>query len=620
MNDQVVPSLILLVLSIISGCTGTPNFIVFQPDDMAFFEEWTPPAHFPSGNRNDVITFDDIDPVNGLPNIETLRTSGLQMMQAYTTSSVCGTSRYSTMTGRYPSRSAFSRARNAGSTISTVVIPRTKLQDSNVVDGDDCTTNNIAAALKANGYRTGVVGKWHLARTGNTYSYDSYTAGIRECGFDFAEAIYPENLGSWAANDVHHNMEHVVSEAINFISEESTDPFFLYVNPTANHASGLIYDSLTQYDCKDTVAGRLDMDPYIKGMTAEYGGSCAAYRQSILDRAAGTDNQALGSIWVDDAVGAILKALEATNQLDNTFFLFQMDHGYEGKNSMFEPGNRLAQFIHYPDGFGTSGRSFGGLVSTIDIAPTILDFAGVDQSAAAGYYLMDGLSWKHAVTDDYGDESTLSVWRDERCLAFELGQDRAIRCGCDKYLQLNDLTSSEIQVYDSNGIWQDSEMLHQLCDGSDTISASSPDPSPESDDMKDSSTEAVSRFSELQAFANAHITRTNPDNTEMDFTPLVCLNDGNRCTADHQCCSGSCDENNICSGSGDGGDGGSTYACDNSPEEAIYLYRRRSDSYIWRTCEWLVGRTDNWCERTEESQNIEVYKICQIECAAWTGC
>ena len=61
-----------------------PNIIVMQPDDFAFMDEWTPPGN-PDG-----FSEQDGFPPSGLPNLERLRTGGLQMMQAYTTSPVCG--------------------------------------------------------------------------------------------------------------------------------------------------------------------------------------------------------------------------------------------------------------------------------------------------------------------------------------------------------------------------------------------------------------------------------------------------------------------------------------------------------------------------------------------------
>lgn len=129
-----------------------PNFIVMQPDDLEFFEAWLPPPHF-VGNNGFAY------PASGLPSIEKLRQAAVEMSQAHTASSTCGTSRFSTITGRHPSRSSFSRASNAGEDISLVSIPTTKLADTDsVLDGNDCSEANLPTLLKKNGYRTGVVG------------------------------------------------------------------------------------------------------------------------------------------------------------------------------------------------------------------------------------------------------------------------------------------------------------------------------------------------------------------------------------------------------------------------------------------------------------------------------
>jgi hypothetical protein len=61
---------------------------------------------------------------------------------------------------------------------------------------------------------------------------------------------------------------------------------------------------------------------------------------SVLDRATSNDEKELGMIWIDESIGSILAALDTNNQLENIFFLFQMDHGQEGKGGFYEPGFR----------------------------------------------------------------------------------------------------------------------------------------------------------------------------------------------------------------------------------------------------------------------------------------
>lgn len=200
-----------------------------QPDDLVYFDPWTPPPKNPT-SPNSSTPFPDY----GLPNIERLRLNGLQMMQAYTASSMCGTSRYSTVTGKYPSRSARSRefAELNGDDIAEVIIPRTKLVDAE--EGgfpQDCSKENIAATFQRNGYRTAMIGKWHLSRIQiDTYTYESAVETVKACGFDTVAGLYIENLAAseydfdnYSDGTFSHNMEWITYEAVNFINDKSNE-------------------------------------------------------------------------------------------------------------------------------------------------------------------------------------------------------------------------------------------------------------------------------------------------------------------------------------------------------------------------------------------------------------
>lgn len=198
-------------------------------------------------------------------------------------------------------------------------------------------------------------------------------------------------------------MEWVTAKAIDFIKDSTTDdPFLLYFNPTVPHSGGNVFNALFDSTCRDTPGGDYDTDFLIKGMSLEYG-SCTAYRDFVGERAGAQDSpldetnaqqlQELGAIWLDDAVGALFHALADKGRwqslwcplfseylslgiFDNTLIIFQMDHGLEAKNTLFENGVRIAQFVHYPKELGTGGGESEALVSTIDVAPTIMGFAG----------------------------------------------------------------------------------------------------------------------------------------------------------------------------------------------------------------------------------------------------
>jgi len=117
----------------------------------------------------------------------------------------------------------------------------------------------------------------------------------------------------------------------------------------------------------------------------------------------------------------------------------------------------MAQFVHFPDKIKT-GSTFEGLVSTIDIGPTILEYAGIDKKST---YDMDGTSWASAVSDS---GSTDSEWSD-RCLFFELGNDRCVKCGCDVYMRLNQNRSTTRNTAESEGLFLDGgqDQLFHVC-------------------------------------------------------------------------------------------------------------------------------------------------------------
>jgi hypothetical protein len=271
---------------------------------------------------------------------------------------------------------------------------------------------------------------------------------------------------------------------------KSNRDFFLYFNPTAPHESGNVYEALTEYDCRDTVEGRLDDEPFIPGMTNIEGG-CTAYRQTILERAGGdTSNAVLGAIWVDDAVGALLLHLETLQLLDDTLIVFQMDHGKEGKGSLYEPGVRIAQFVHYPTAI-TPGTTYAGLVSTIDVAPTLLDYAGV-----AAAYEMDGISWRERPAE-----------LTDRCLVTEDDYDRAIICHCAKYFEIGKVgDSNTYRRGQREGLVYEDESAFDLCkddgDGNRHY-VTSPNASRE--------TKAVEVVDDLVAMLECHYTMTDPN-------------------------------------------------------------------------------------------------------------
>jgi hypothetical protein len=281
--------------------------------------------------------------------------------------------------------------------------------------------------------------------------------------------LYTENLAKeggfndYSDGTFSHNMEWITYEAISFINETINDekPFFLYFNPTVPHSSNDVKKAIEDFPCTNTSDPDFDWPdaddfPYIKGMVED--GNCTAYRETILERA--NQDEDLGKIWVDDAVGALMSALKdlGDDVFDNTIFLFQEDHGMETKGALYENGIRIPQFIHYPNEIKKNTKSEIP-VSTIDIAATMMDFAGIDPP-----YELDGMSWKNVI----GNSAKEDYWSNDRCLYFEVAEDRAVRCGCYKYLDIHKEGSDTYARGSSKGLANHlGGMLFDLCDGGD---------------------------------------------------------------------------------------------------------------------------------------------------------
>jgi len=95
--------------------------------------------------------------------------------------------------------------------------------------------------------------------------------------------------------------------------------------------------------------------------------------------------------WLDDGVRQLVDKLKDAGQQNNTMFVFVIDNGWcnglVSKGSPFEKGVRTPIFFSLP-GTVPAGRRFDDLVSTLDVYPTILDYAGVEiPKTAAGHSL-----------------------------------------------------------------------------------------------------------------------------------------------------------------------------------------------------------------------------------------
>lgn len=329
------------------------------------------------------------------PNLDRLAREGMRFDRAYCASPVCTASRQSFLTGRYP--------RSIG-----VTQLRTALPESEIT---------LAEVLRDAGYRTGAIGKMHF-NSDLRHGFDTRVdlpQRRRYLDTRPAEALPPglavlppwrpfkDPAAVWlnaearpyAATDADTAGTWFAAEAGRFIRAFDDNPFFLVVS---------FYEPHSPFHFPVEYAGKFDPDSFeapdiadpdrwqvpaiFEGLTdAEKRGIAAAYYTSTA--------------FMDRNVGRVLDALEADGHRDNTLVVYLGDHGYflgqHGrfeKHAMFEEAVRGPLVVRHP-GTVPAGTSTKALVSFVDLAPTILDVAGVETPAA-----MQGRSFRSVLTGE----------------------------------------------------------------------------------------------------------------------------------------------------------------------------------------------------------------------------
>ena len=390
-----------------------PNFIFFIIDDM---------------EKNQFNCLPEGKGKNLTPNIDKLAEGGTLMMGQYVASPVCTPARFNSLTGVYGSRAhnkEFKReAEKNGQTVvqwNTDIIPSDK--------------NTLPRILRRNGYRTGFVGKNHVMKVKGWkwLPFDTDVSkpeikkilaenkklvqeGFQKMGWDFVESVYyrnPEMLGPEVLSV--HNQDWVTNGGLDFLTSQGKNkPFFLYFATTLVHwptepkrswnanplatADGFLDDTLQVQPPRHTIPER-------------------------IKKAGIHGNNSENVLWLDDAIGAIMKELERKGMLENTYVFFLSDHGQDAKGTLYQGGVSNPSIIWHYGGLKSGKKNFTR-VSNIDFAPTILDLAGVDYTK----YNFDGESFKKVLE---GDSSEV-----HKSLFFEMGYTRAVIKGDYKYLAL----------------------------------------------------------------------------------------------------------------------------------------------------------------------------------------
>ncbi|MEU8774504.1 sulfatase [Streptomyces sp. NPDC048606] len=260
---------------------------------------------------------------------------------------------------------------------------------------DQSTT--VQRRLRDAGYRTGLFGKylnsWPLAD--NPPHFEEWA--LLQPAFNAARW----NIDGTVQELPGYTTNVIKNRTLAFLDKSTTDtrPWFAYVTPYASHEPNVPAPKYSDtpvppWNGRPSVpeADRSDKPPYIREAT-----STLADAQELRTR------QLRSLRSVDDAVRAIRDRLAALGQLENTLVVFTgdngytwADHGWLKKSVPYSPAHEVPFYLSWPAGGFGGGTTDGRIVANIDIAPTILDAAGIPAPAGLdGHSLLGPASRDH---------------------------------------------------------------------------------------------------------------------------------------------------------------------------------------------------------------------------------
>lgn len=313
-----------------------PNIIFILPDDLGWADVGYHGSQIPT------------------PNMDCLAREGVEFNRHYG-APVCSPTRAGLLTGRYWSRF-------------DITIPNSRqcLPDH---------TPTIATQLKEAGYRTALIGKWHLGGAelvnkrpgffGFDYTYGSldgtahpfthvYTPGGK--GGDDGKGIKTWHRDGKIIKEKGHTTDLITGEAVRFIENSRNEPFFLYLPFTAPHEK-----------CIDTQEW-MDKCAHIPADRRPYAAMVA---------------------HMDDAIGKIVSTLDRLGLRENTLIVLSSDNGgvNQGLNNplrqkkayVYEGGVRAVAFANWPGRLKPS--TLQQSICITDWMPTFCGLAGVTPPA-----------------------------------------------------------------------------------------------------------------------------------------------------------------------------------------------------------------------------------------------
>ena len=274
------------------------------------------------------------------PHLDGLAAQGIRLTNFYASGNVCTPSRAGLLTGRYAIRNGL-----ADKTITV-----------NDFRGLPAGTTTIAGLLQQRGYRTALIGKWHLghhkpSQRPNALGFDLFYGLLHPN--DVEQPLYRDTQATAEPFDQGALTRRFTEEAIRFIENDTRQPFFLLLSHTAPHI------------------------PLVPSAAFANTSRAGAYGDVVQE--------------LDWSVGQLLAALQRNGLADNTVVIFTSDNGpfpegstgglRGGKGTAWDGGYRVPFIARWP-GRIPAAASAGAIAMNIDLLPTFAALAGAPSPRA----------------------------------------------------------------------------------------------------------------------------------------------------------------------------------------------------------------------------------------------
>ena len=377
-----------------------PNFVFIVADDLGYADLGC------YGGRD--AGFGKVSPV-----LDGMAAKGLRFTQGYANSPVCSPTRFALMTARwqYRLRGAAEEPINSKSRGSATL-------------GLPPEHPTLPSLLRDAGYRTALIGKWHLGypphfgplRSGYETFFGPMSGGVDYFTHADSSGTHDLWLGEERQVEEGYLTDLITERAVDWIAASSQDdaPLFLSLHYTAPH---------WPWETRDDRALKVEGSLFHLA-----GGDVETYRRMIHH--------------MDEGIGRVLQALQQAGRLQDTLVVFTSDNGGErfsdnwplvgGKMDLTEGGIRVPYIAQWPRVIAPGGVSSQHCL-TMDWSATMLDAAGV---AAHPDYPLDGMSLLPVLRDAATTFARPMGWRmkhREQC-AWRDGRWKYLRVDGHDYL------------------------------------------------------------------------------------------------------------------------------------------------------------------------------------------